>query len=245
MILRDRVALVTGGARRIGRAIVEGLSGAGCRVIVHYQSSDAAARELAEQCRAAGGQVSLLQADLADSASRARLIAESVDVWGGLDVLVNNASVFGMGDDTVDGFDLEPWRQTFEVNVTAPMALVHHARASLSAGDGGVVINLCDISADRPWRDQLGYCASKAALVALTRGLARALAPTIRVNGVAPGIGVFPESYEGDLRKRLVARVPLGRAGTPVEVAEAVRYLAAADYVTGQVLNVDGGRSVV
>ena len=110
----------------------------------------------------------------------------------------------------------------------------------------GKVVNICDIAAERPWSDHLAYCASKAGLVAATKALARALAPDIQVNGVAPGIAIFPDSYSDDLRRRLVSRVPLARPGTPEEVAVLVRFLVeSADYITGQIIPIDGGRSLV
>jgi pteridine reductase len=126
------------------------------------------------------------------------------------------------------------------------MALCHHARRFLAAQDGGQIVNLCDVSADRPWPEHLAYCASKAALGALTKALARALAPRIQVNGVAPGIAVFPEEYAQQLRRELTDRVPLGRAGTPEEVAKLVRFLVeSGDYITGQIIAIDGGRGLV
>jgi len=124
--------------------------------------------------------------------------------------------------------------------------LCHHARRYLDLHGTGKIVNLCDIHADRPYPDHLAYCVSKAGLAALTRGLARALAPSIQVNGVAPGIAVFPDEYTPEQREHLIAKVPLRRAGTPEDVAAAVHYLVeSGDYVTGEIIRVDGGRSIV
>jgi len=143
------------------------------------------------------------------------------------------------------GFDSAEWDRTMRVNAVAPAALAYYARPHLAADGCGRIINLCDISAERPWPHYLAYCASKAALVALTRGLARAFAPRITVNGVSPGIAVFPEEYPAALREKIVSRVPLAREGTPEEVARLVRFLAeSGDYITGQIISIDGGRNV-
>ena len=126
------------------------------------------------------------------------------------------------------------------------MALAEHSRRHLAAHGQGAIVNLCDISGERPWPGHLAYCCSKAALAALTKGLARKYAPSIRVNGVAPGIAEFSDAYDEDLRQTLVDRVPLGRAGTPGELAKVVRFLVeSAEYVTGEIISVDGGRNLV
>lgn len=245
--LTDSVALVTGGAKRVGRAIVLELANGGCDVAIHYWSSAAEAEALAAEVRAIGRRAVLVCGDLKDSGTWAPLVERTLEGLGRLDVLVNNASLFQTPTpDTVDGFDLAAWEEMLRVNLVAPMGLCHHARAALASRGRGCVVNLCDISAARPWPEHLAYCASKAGLVALTQGLARALAPKIRVNGVAPGIAVFPESFDADRRRRLTAQVPLAREGSPEDMARAVRFLVeSADYVTGQILTVDGGRSLV
>jgi pteridine reductase len=143
-------------------------------------------------------------------------------------------------------FDCQGWESMLRTNVVAPVALCHYAQEHLKAGGCGRVINLCDISASRPWPDRLAYCTSKAALAAVTKGLARALAPEILVNGIAPGIAVFSDEYTAEQRRKLTGRVPLGRAGTPEEVARLVRFLVeSGDYITGQVIPLDGGRSII
>jgi len=246
LTLEGRVALVTGGARRVGRAICLELAKAGCDVAIHFRNSRAEAEELAERLAVLGRRATTVGGDLLDRASPPTIVRQVVDRLGRLDVLVNNASAF-LTDrpDSVEAFDELQWEHMWRIHVVAPMALCHHARSFLAADAGGCVINLCDITAECPAANHLAYGVSKAGLVALTRGLARALAPDIRVNGVAPGIAVFPEEYSDELRQRLTARVPLAREGTPAEVARAVRFLAeSGDYITGQVLAIDGGRSI-
>jgi pteridine reductase len=131
------------------------------------------------------------------------------------------------------------------VNVFAPALLIECAAEWLRRCGAGKVVNLCDISAERPWPGYSAYCASKAALVNLTRSVARKLAPEVQVNGVSPGIAEFPEDYSTQLRERLIAKVPLKRAGSPQDIAHAVRFLVEhGDYITGQIINVDGGRSI-
>lgn len=247
MELDGTAVLVTGGARRVGRAIVLELARAGCDVAVHYHRSEPEAVAVAEQVRALGRRAVTICGDLLDSGAWPRLIEETVAGLGGLRILVNNAAEFLTdGLDTLDALDVDRWDRVFRLNVLAPTALCRCARPHLEAGADGRIVNLCDISARRPWPDHLAYCASKAALECVTRALAIELAPAVKVNGVAPGIAVFPDAYPKALRDRLVGRVPLGRAGSPGEIARLVRFLVeSGDYMTGQVIALDGGRSLV
>jgi len=243
MNLEGRVALVTGAARRVGRAIALRLAGAGCRVAAHYHDSESDAGRLVEEIQRAGGDAGAFQADLAQADAPARLVEETLRRFGRLDILVNNAAVFEKM--RLDQFELEAWDRTLRVNLTAPMALAFAARAALRASRGRI-LNLCDVATRRPWPDHLAYIVSKAGLETLTAALARAFAPDVNVVGIAPGVALWPESYDHPTRERLLARVPLARAGTPADIAAAAHFLLAeADYVTGVVLPVDGGRSVV
>jgi len=244
--LEGTVALITGGAKRVGRAVVLELARAGCDVAVHYHHSRAEAEQVAADVVGLGRRAVTIPGDLGDPSSWPAIIRQTVDALNRLDVLVNNASVFLTGQpDTIDVFDHRQWESILRINLVAPMALSHHARPHLEAHGGGRIINLCDIVADRPWPEHLAYGASKAALVALTKGLAQTLAPTIQVNGVAPGIAVFPDGYPDRLRRELISRIPLRREGTPQEVACLVRFLVeGSDYITGQIIAIDGGRSL-
>lgn len=247
MRLDKTVALVTGGAKRIGRAITKSLVEAGCHVAIHYRQSKAEAGDLAAWAKTQGRRALTVQGDLADPSDWPQIIQQTIDGLGRLDILVNNASEFLTGKpDTIEAFDPALWDRFLRINLTSVAGLCHHARRYLDSHGTGKIVNLCDIHADCPYPDRLAYCVSKAGLAALTRGLARALAPSIQVNGVAPGIAVFPDEYTLEQRERLIAKVPLRRAGTPEDVAAAVRYLVeSGDYVTGEIIRVDGGRSIV
>lgn len=246
MKLERTVALVTGGAKRVGREIVRELARAGCDVAIHYRHSAEEAEQLAAEVVESGRKAVTVCGDLNDSASWPAIIQSIVKQLGRLHILVNNASEFLTGEpDTLDDFDDALWERMLRTNLIAPMALAHHARPHLEASGQGHIVNLCDIAADRPWPSHLAYCCSKAALAALTKGLARAMAPTVCVNGVAPGIAVFPDEYPADVRDRLTKQVPLQRPGSPQEVARLVRFLVeSGDYITGQVVPIDGGRSI-
>lgn len=243
MTLPGRVALITGAARRVGRAIALRLAASGVHVALHYHGSRDDAERTADECRRLGVQVELIAADLAEPAAAAQVVARTTDRFARLDVLVNNASLFERM--TIDEFDLAAWDRTLRVNLTAPMALVFAAREALRKA-AGRVINLCDASAARPWPDHLAYMASKGALDTLTRALARALAPQVHVVGIAPGVAEWPEHYDDATRARLTARIPLGRPGSPEDIAAAVHFvLSEGDYITGAIIPIDGGRHVV
>ncbi|GJM26720.1 MAG: pteridine reductase [Phycisphaerae bacterium] len=238
------VALVTGGAIRVGRGIAVALADAGYDVLIHYRKSEADVEKTRAEIESSGRRCATIQGDLLDDDTPVRLIYGAKQAFGRLDILVNNASLFE--PDPADAFTSEHWRRMMQINAIAPAALIESATPLLEASNTGQVINLCDISADRPWPTHRAYCASKAALANLTVSYARRLAPSIRVNGVAPGIAIFPDDYDEPTRQRLVAKVPLRREGTVEDIAQAVRFLAErGDYITGQILRVDGGRSIV
>lgn len=242
MSTEPRIALVTGGARRVGAAITRELHRAGCRVVIHYRRSRADADALAVELNGQRpGSAAVESADLADVAQCADLVARAVARWGGLDVLVNNASTFR--PTPVGGTEEADWDELFATNAKAPFFLAQAAAPSLSARRGAIV-NLIDIHAARPLKGHPVYCAAKAALAMLTRSLARELGPAVRVNGVAPGAVAWPESGMPDhIKAQIVDAAALKRAGTPEDVAGAVRFLALdAPFVTGQIIAVDGGR---
>ncbi|UCE58368.1 MAG: SDR family oxidoreductase [Phycisphaerales bacterium] len=245
MTLEGTVALVTGAARRVGRAIALELARAGCDVAIHYRRSEGDARELAEEVRALKRKGTVIRADLSEPESWPFIIERTVEKMGRLDVLVNNASEFhAVPLDVNEAFDQVGWERTLRVNLVAPASLSYHARRHLKSHGQGKIINLTDIQAERPTPSNLVYCVSKAALDALTKGLARAFAPDIQVTGVALGIAEFPDGYSESLRQKLINQVPLRRAGTPQEVAQVVRFLVeSGDFVTGEIVRLDGGRS--
>ena len=240
----DRVALVTGASRRIGAEIVRGLHAAGYRVLLHYHRSEEAARQLAGALNAARPDSVLAQcADLDDTAALDELVRRAIDAWGHLDALVNNASTFyptPLGTVTES-----QWDALLGSNLKAPFFLCQAAAAQLARRQGAIV-NLVDIYAERPLKGYPAYSIAKAGLAALTRSLAVELAPDVRVNGVAPGAILWPEQADGgQTQADILARIPLARSGGPADIAGAVRFLLEeAPYITGQIIAVDGGRSI-
>jgi pteridine reductase len=239
--LKGKVALVTGGGTRVGAAIARALAAAGCDLRIHYAHSAAGARAVADDVARLGREATLFQADLTDRAEVARLAAD-VLAAGGLDILVHNAANFERVDP--DALTAEAWDRAFALNVTAPYLLTSALTPALRAARGNVVAITC-LSAEKPWKDYLPYSASKAALANLVKGLALGLAPEVRVNAVAPGTVLAPADYEEDRLARIRDRIPLHRLGEAEDVARAVVFLAENDFVTGQTIAVDGGRSVV
>lgn len=235
-------ALVTGSARRIGAAIARRLHAAGFDLALHYRDSAGEAQALAAELESArAGSVVLLQADLAQFDRLPELVAKAVGRFGRLDALVNNASAFyptPFGATTP-----VQWDELFAINARAPFFLAQAAAPHLASANGAIV-NIADIYAERPLRGHAVYAMGKAALLQMTRALALELAPQVRVNAVSPGAILWPENgKDPEAQSALLARTPLGRIGTPGEIAEAVRWLLQdARYCTGQVLRVDGGR---
>lgn len=239
---RGRVVVVTGGAARLGRAMVREMAHRGWRVAFTYRRSRAAGVELATELATRGLTAEALSIDLDDPAAWRRLIATVTDRYGRLDALVNNAAVFPRTPAAT--VDLETWTAVLRTNLEAPVFLTLAAAEPLRAARGAVV-NLLDIHGRYPVRSFLPYCVSKAALEGATRALAVELAPEVRVNGVAPGIALFPDGADEGMRERQLARTLVRREGGAAEIARAVRYLIEdTETVTGQVLGVDGGRTV-
>jgi pteridine reductase len=240
MDLRGRAALVTGGARRVGRAIALALAEAGADVVVHYRSSRAAAEATCATIRAAGVRAVPVEGDFSAPGAAERLAREALGVFGRLDVLVNNAAVFPRTP--LEALSETEWEHALTVNLKVPFHLATQLGRAMP--DGGVIVNIGDWAAARPYRHYLAYCVSKAGVVAMTKGLAKALAPKVRVNCVAPGPVLPPDSSPPAERQALEARTLLRRLGSPEAVARMVRFLAMdAEFSTGGVYLVDGGRS--
>lgn len=240
--LAGRRALVTGASDRLGRAMACALAAEGADVAVHYRRSEEGARETAAAVRAAGARAHVLQADLAEAQACARLVREARDALGGLDVLVNNAALFERTP--LETMDVADFDRHMAVNARAVFALSLEAGRAMRAAGGGDVVNLACVSALRPFPGYVAYSASKAAVVGLTRGFARALAPEVRVNAIAPGpilpaAGATPSEAQAAVEATL-----LRRWGAPEDVAAALLFLLRARYVTGYTLPVDGGRSI-
>ena len=242
--LHGKVALVTGGARRIGAAVVRVLHGAGARVVIHYRSAEAEAAALETALNAIrAGSATRIRADLLSPDAPKALVDASLKTHSRLDVLVNNASMFY--PTPVGDIGAAHWDELMGSNLRAPLFLAQAAAPHLAAARGAIV-NITDIHAERPLKGYTVYSVAKAGLAGLTRVLALELAPSVRVNAVAPGAIAWPEDGQFDPaeRARIVATTPLGRIGSPEEVAQAVLVACTAPFVTGQTFAVDGGRSV-
>jgi len=245
--LDDKVVLITGGARRVGAAISRRLHAAGANLVLHYRSSAAEARALQRDLtQARTGSVVLVQGDLLKPGNLTGLIKDAVKAFGRLDNLVNNASSFY--PTPISEITEKAWDDLIGTNLKAPLFLSQAAAAELRKHHGSIV-NIIDIHAEFPMKSYVVYNVAKGGLLALTRSLARELGPEVRVNGVAPGTIIWPddEAWKDELaRQRIMNQTALKRIGEPDDIAKAVEFLlTAAPYVTGQVLSVDGGRSVM
>ena len=243
--MHSKVVLITGGAKRVGAATCRRLHAAGANLMLHYRESAGEARLLqAELNHQRKDSVALIQADLLDLAKLQSLVDQTLQSFGRIDALVNNASSFfqtPVGEITVG-----QWEDLIGTNLRAPLFLVQAAAAALKKAQGAVV-NITDIHAERPLKNYVVYSVAKAGLVGLTRSLARELAPEVRVNAVAPGPILWPDddAFDELSRQRIISHTPLKREGTPEDIAKAVHFLLAdATYVTGETINVDGGRHV-
>lgn len=238
------VVLITGSAKRIGAAIARMLHAAGYDLVLHYRHSAEAMQALcAEMEQDRADSTLAVAADLADVSALPSVIEAAISRFGHLDALINNASAYYATP--LQTTTEAQWDELFAVNARAPYFLCQAAAAHLRAS-GGAIVNITDYYADYPPADHLPYAASKAALVSITRGLARELAPRVRVNAIAPGAMAWPESGTSNAEKdAILARTPLARAGSVNDIATTVRWLLLdGGYVTGQVIRVDGGRSV-
>jgi len=237
--LAGRTALVTGAGVRVGRAIAEELGRAGAQVAVHHGRSARGAAATVRAIEAGGGQARAFAADLSVPGTPAQLIKDVVAWAGRLDILVCSAAAFDRRP--FEQIDEAAWHRMMTVNLEAPFRLAQAGARHLCRRDG-VIVNILDVAAFHAWKGYAHYAASKAGLAMVTRVLALELAPKVRVVGVAPGTVLFPTDYPAAERERIVANIPLQRVGTPGDVAQAVRFLCGAPYITGTVLGVDGGR---
>jgi pteridine reductase len=244
--LTDKVALITGGAHRIGATIAHALHAQGARLVIHYHSSDAAAHALQQELHERrADSVMLVRGDLGNGERLTRnLVQETIDRFGRLDVLVNNAARFQATP--VGETHENQWDEIIDTNLKAPYFL-SQASAPHLRKHGGSIINIADIYGERPLAGYPVYSIAKAGVIMLTKSLARELAPEVRVNAISPGAILWPEREMDEMaQQRIISRTPLKCTGDPSDIARAVLYLVCdATFTTGQVITVDGGRSVV
>jgi pteridine reductase len=240
MELRGRVALVTGGGQRLGRAFAAALADRGMALAIHYHASAGGATSLRDEIRARGGRAECFRADLTDAAAARALPDRVAGALGGLDVVVNSAAVMHripFEETTPAEYDA-----IMDLNLRAHFFVTQGAAAALREARGKVV-NIADLGGLEPWPSYAVHSLSKAGVVMLTRVLARVLAPDVTVNAIAPGTVLVPDSYDGEQRARLERETPLRRLGAPEDAVAALLYLLeGGDFVTGEVLVVDGGR---
>lgn len=237
--LEGKVALVTGAGRRVGRAIAIALGSEGARVAVHFHGSAKGARETVLAIEEAGGEASSVQADLGEPDAPGTLVGQVMGAFGRLDILVNSAA--GMARTPIESITPDQWDEIFALNLRAPFFLALAAARAMGA-PGGVIVNISDHMGFESWPAFVPHGISKSAVASMTHALAGALAPFVRVNAIAPGAVLAPQGWPAAQAKRFNAATPLRRLGTPEDVGRAVLYLVGADYVTGEILFVDGGR---
>jgi len=243
MELRNKVALVTGGAQRVGRSIALALAGAGAHVAITYRTSAAAARDTIGQLSRSGVKAVSIECDQQQLERIDDLFKILRLEFDRLDIVVNSASIM----ERRPALEVTPdhWERVFNTNLRGPFFIAQHAaRWMTETQTAGCIVNIADTSALRPWPSYAAHSASKSALVAMTRALAVALAPLIRVNAILPGSILKPPDWEADRWARLNARIPLQRSGAPEDVAEAVLFCARSEFMTGEALVIDGGRSL-
>lgn len=243
MDLSGKVALITGSARRVGRVLALRLADLGCHCVLHCHTSRAEAESLRTAITGKGQEALVLQADLSDE-EQARSLADQALAWkGNLHILVNSAANFQRV--SLPSIEREQWDFALDANLLGPFWLAQRLGPAMVQNGAGKIINIADISWQAPWVSRIPYCVSKAGLVSLTAGLAKAFAPQVQVNAIGPGPVLFPEEYTEAQRQAVIERNLLKRAGTPEEIADALEFFCRCDFATGVFLPVDGGQSIL
>ncbi len=243
MDITGRSALVTGGATRVGKSLTLALAGAGADVFVHYNSSAGPAEETASEVEALGRRAAVGGANLSDPAAGAELVAAATDALGPISILINSASGFpkdSLADATIEGF-----RSTLDLTLASPVFLTQAYAAALSGEADGAVVNVTDVKTRRPYLDHFSYVIAKGGIDTFTRAAARALAPRIRVNAVALGVILPPPGEDDFYAEKLAAAIPMKRVGGTAPVAAAMLALIQNDFLTGEIVRVDGGGHLV
>jgi NAD(P)-dependent dehydrogenase (short-subunit alcohol dehydrogenase family) len=243
MEIEGKVALVTGGAKRLGRHIALALAERGVELVVHYKDSEREAQEVLAAAKRLGGKPVAVRGDLASPDDLARMVDTALAAFGRIEILVNSAAIFYRTP--LPEVTLADWDRFVAVNLRAPFLLGQRVGLLMRERGQGKIVNLADIGGMKIWAEHLPYSVAKAGLLALTRGLAKALAPAVQVNAVALGTMLLPDGASPADETAALRRVPLGRLGTPEDVVRAVLYLLEADFVTGDTLVVDGGQGMM
>ncbi len=243
MDIEGKVALVTGGAKRVGRSIALALAERGAEVVVHYRGSEREAQTLLARIKGAGGKPVAVRGDVSVAADVDRIVETAMQAFGRIEILVNNAAIFYRTP--FEQLTEEDWDRFLDVNLKGPFLLCRKIGAIMFRQGRGKIVNLADIAGEKVWAEYLPYSVSKAGLIALTRGLAKALAPHVQVNAVAPGTVLLPDGTTPHEEEAAIRRVPLKRLGSPEDIARAVVYLVENDFITGEILRVDGGQHLI
>ena len=243
MNMDGKVALITGSAKRIGRAVALELGRRGARVAIHSRSAKREAEEVLKLIRESGGDGAAFSAELTDMVAVEEMFRDLQSTFGGLDILINSASIFSpstAGEATPDEWDAQ-----MNTNAKAPFLVAQQAARLMLRRGQGKIVNIADVAGEVIWTGHFTYSVSKAALIAVNRGLAKAYAPQIQVNAIAPGPVLFPDSYTDEQKKTAIERTLLKRGGSPQDIVNAVVFLIENDYITGELIHVDGGRHVL
>ena len=243
MDLKNKNILVTGGAKRIGKTICEALADHGANIIIHYNTSEKEAKDLQTQLRKKTGRVFIFQADLGKSSDIIKMMPQIEKEMDGVDILINNASIFESAP--LENISESDWDRHIDINLKAPFLLAQRVSQKMIQKKYGKIINITDASVGRPYTHYLHYCASKGGLDALTKALAKELAPHIQVNSIAPGPIIPSQDYSEEQRRKSQEKTLLKRWGDPKNIAQAVLFLIEADFVTGTTVTIDGGRLIV
>lgn len=239
MNIQSKTALVTGGAHRVGKAIALELAGAGANLVINYNSSADAAAETVQEAEALGVRAIAVQCDIADLSAVQSMVRHIEAEFAGLDILINSADYFGKHPFPTE--DHTTWHRVTDITINGSFYVSNECAPLLLAGEGGAVVNIVDLSVWQPWSGFTAHAVAKAGLMALTQQMALELAPQVRVNAVAPGPVLAPPDYNEKQLKAVADRTLLKRWGRAEDVAHAVRFLVEADYITGDVIFVDGG----
>ncbi len=243
MEIEGKVALVTGGARRLGRSIALALAERGAELVIHYRDSEREAQEVLAMLKKAGGKPVAVRGDVSIAADVDRMVETAMEAFGRIEILVNNAALFYRTP--FETLTEEDWDRLIDVNLKGPFLLCRKVGGIMLQQDRGKIVNLSDIAGLKVWAEYIPYSVSKAGVIALTKGLAKALAPAVQVNAIAPGAVLLPDGTPAEERQRAIRRIPLDRLGSPEDIARAVVYLIENDFITGEVLTVDGGQHLV